>query len=187
MTDENRRCGEILDRPSHIVDIMMDSVPNPARRRTIVVAQLHGANVMPVFGQAPGESAPTPGAVPRSVDKQDAGHAGALPGTAGDDSQSHPMHQFVHARVRFNRRAFVLTAFSANAGRSCGQNVEASSMRRTGSPNALHVPVVGSTTAAEHIDMREAAQEVAILGAKLSGVAGVQLCCVIELRMAATR
>jgi hypothetical protein len=39
----------------------------------------------------------------------------------------------------------------------------------------MHSPVVRSTASAEHVDMRKAAPEIAVLGAKLYGVADAQL------------
>ncbi len=56
-----------------------------------------------------------------------------------------------------------------------------------GQADLFHVPVVCSAAAAEYVDVREAAQEIAILCAVLLGVAGVQLRRVVEFRMAAAR
>jgi hypothetical protein len=53
------------------------AVPDPARP-PIVATHLHRSNLVPALGQTLGEVVPTPRAVPRAMDKQDAGHADAL-------------------------------------------------------------------------------------------------------------
>ena len=71
------------------------------------------------------------------------------------------------------------------ATRSGNSGAAAPRLGHAGQADAFHVPVVRSTASAEHVDMRKAAPEIAVLGAQLYGVADVQLGRIVELRVAA--
>ncbi len=56
-----------------------------------------------------------------------------------------------------------------------------------GQAYAFDVAVVRSAAAAENVDLREAAQQIPVLFAKLLWIARVQFGCIVEFRMAALR
>ena len=47
------------------------------------------------------------------------------------------------------------------------------------------MPVIGATAAAQHVDLRVLAHQVAILAAKLEGIAGIEIRRLVQLLMAA--
>jgi hypothetical protein len=73
VADQHRRLGEPRRGLVDVLDVVVDAVPDPARR-TVVAAQPHGVDLVAVSDQPPGHAVPAPRAVPGAMDQQDLGH-----------------------------------------------------------------------------------------------------------------
>ncbi len=76
MADKDGRLGKLRRSAPHVVDIMMDAIPDAAGR-PVVATEPHGANVVAALSQKSNEIVPAPRAMPCAVDEKNAGHADA--------------------------------------------------------------------------------------------------------------